>query len=122
MCMSLAVCTRPQQSYVLMHFECCPTDTETQEILHFTYWKHCDRLGDLMMSSFLINYRLVSFLGCCKEGALRRLYNSGSKLSEGAVMAADASLSLERVSGAMHAMFDMLSKPDILPEFNALQV
>ena len=67
-------------------------------------------------------YKLVSFLGCCKEGALCRLYNSGSKLSEGAVMAADASLSLERVSGAMHAMFDMLSKPDILPELNALQV
>ena len=72
------------------------------------------------MPSFLIKYRLVSFFS--KEGAPRRLYNSGSKLSEGAVMAADASLSLERVSGAMHAMFDMLSKPDILPEFNALQV
>ena len=51
-----------------------------------------------------------------------RLYSSGSKLSEGAVMAADASLSLERISGAMHAMFDMLSKPDTLPEFNTLQV
>ena len=37
-------------------------------------------------------------------------------------MAADASLSLERISGAMHAMFDMLSKPETLPEFNALQV
>ena len=37
-------------------------------------------------------------------------------------MAADASLSLERISGAMHAMFDMLSKPDTLPEFNTLQV
>ena len=37
-------------------------------------------------------------------------------------MAADASLSLERISQAMHAMFEMLSKPDVLPEFNALQV
>ena len=37
-------------------------------------------------------------------------------------MAADASLSLERISRAMHAMFEMLSKPDVLPEFNALQV
>ena len=53
---------------------------------------------------------------------LYRLYRSGSKVSEGAVMAADASLPLERVSGAMHAMFDMLSKPDTLPELTALQV
>ena len=37
-------------------------------------------------------------------------------------MAADTSLSLERISQAMHAMFEMLSKPDVLPEFNALQV
>lgn len=37
-------------------------------------------------------------------------------------MAADASLSLDRISGAMHAMFSMLSKPDTLPEFIALQV
>ena len=37
-------------------------------------------------------------------------------------MAADASLPLEHVSGAMHAMFDMLSKPDTLPELSALQV
>ena len=37
-------------------------------------------------------------------------------------MAADASLSLQRISQAMHAMFEMLSKPDVLPEFNALQV
>lgn len=51
-----------------------------------------------------------------------RLYSSGGKLSEGAVMAADGSLSLERISGAMHAMFDMLSKPETLPEFNSLQV
>ena len=51
-----------------------------------------------------------------------RLYSSGGKLSEGAVMAADASLSLERISEAMYAMFDMLSKPETLPEFNALQV
>ncbi len=37
-------------------------------------------------------------------------------------MAADASLPLAHVSGAMHAMFVMLSKPDTLPELSALQV
>ncbi len=37
-------------------------------------------------------------------------------------MAADASLPVERISGAMHAMFNMLSKPDTLPELSALQV
>ena len=57
-----------------------------------------------------------------KDGVLCRLYSSGSKLSEGAVMAADASLPLERISGALHAMFDMLSKPDTLPELTSLQV
>ena len=57
-----------------------------------------------------------------KHGVLCRLYSSGSKLSEGAVMAADASLPLGRISGAMHAMFNMLSKPDTLPELSALQV
>lgn len=37
-------------------------------------------------------------------------------------MAADASLPLERISGAMHAMFNMLSRPDTLPELSPLQV
>lgn len=57
-----------------------------------------------------------------QECGVCRLYSLGSKLSEGAVMAADASLSLKRISEAMHAMFEMLSKPDVLPEFNSLQV
>ena len=59
---------------------------------------------------------------CDKKVVLTGCICLGSKLSEGAVMAADASLSLERISQAMHAMFEMLSKPDVLPEFNALQV
>ena len=57
-----------------------------------------------------------------QERGACRLYSLGSKLSEGAVMAADASLSLECIAQAMHAMFEMLSEPDVLPEFNSLQV
>ena len=37
-------------------------------------------------------------------------------------MAADPSLSLDRVSKALHAFFNMLSNPETLPEFPAIQV
>ncbi|EIE27799.1 component of oligomeric golgi complex 6 [Coccomyxa subellipsoidea C-169] len=50
-----------------------------------------------------------------------RLYTAGEKLAEGAVMAADPSLPLARISGALHALFAMLSNPDTLPEFRTLQ-
>ena len=63
-----------------------------------------------------------STVSALQECGVCRLYGLGSKVSEGAIMAADASLSLERISQAMHAMFEMLSKPDVLPEFSSLQV
>lgn len=51
-----------------------------------------------------------------------RLYTAGEKLAEGAVLAADPSLPLTRISEALHALFIMLSDPDTLPEFRTLQV
>jgi hypothetical protein len=57
--------------------------------------------------------------GMCADG---RLYTAGKKLAEGAVMAADPSLPLARISQALHALFAMLSDPDTLPEFRTLQV
>ncbi|CAL8463754.1 g3288 [Coccomyxa elongata] len=50
-----------------------------------------------------------------------RLYTAGEKLAEGAVMAADPSLPLTRISEVLHALFVMLSDPDTLPEFRTLQ-
>jgi hypothetical protein len=37
-------------------------------------------------------------------------------------MAADHSLPLDRISQALHRFFDMLSDPETLPEFPAIQV
>ena len=58
---------------------------------------------------------------CAFRPLCARLYTGGQKLAEGATMAADASLPLERIAGALRAFFGMLSDPDTLPEFRAIQ-
>ena len=55
------------------------------------------------------------------DGRDCRLYTTGQKLAEGATMAADASLPLERIAAALRAFFGMLCDPDTLPEFRAIQ-
>lgn len=72
--------------------------------------------GALPPTVDIMEARMISSAVCY------RLYITGEKLAEGAVMAADPSLPLERISKALHALFDTLSDPDTLPEFRALQV
>ena len=51
-----------------------------------------------------------------------RLVQEGGRGADGAVMAADPALSLERIAGAMRSFFVALSEPDTPPEFDGLQV
>ena len=46
----------------------------------------------------------------------------GGRGADGAVMAADPALSLERIALAMRSFFAALSEPDTPPEFDGLQV
>lgn len=46
----------------------------------------------------------------------------GGRGADGAVMAADPALSLDRIAGAMRSFFAALSEPDTPPEFDGLQV
>ena len=61
-------------------------------------------------------YRFLSML--CWQ--LCRPFQDG-RAEEGAALAADPALSLERISEAMRGFFQALSEPNALPEFDGLQ-